>query len=118
MGDSMYKIEKTASGAICIFNSINLKLKVIDDNQLERVYINYNGYNPLFTMLLGDFSAECELDSIQLDVKSEIKGYTNSMYAVVPKENLDLFIKSIYFFIMENKPERMLGEKDISIWDF
>ena len=71
MGDLMYKIEKTDNGAICIFNSVNLKLRVIDDYQHKRVYINYNGYNPLFTMLLGEFSAECELDSIQLDVKSK-----------------------------------------------
>ena len=118
MGDLMYKIEKTANGAICIFNSINLKLRVIDDDQLKRVYINYNGYNPLFTMLLGEFSAECKLDSIQLDIKSDIKGCTNSMYAVVPKEKLHLFIKSIYFFIMENNLECMLNEKDISIWGF
>ena len=118
MGDLMYKMEKTSNGAICIFNSINLKLRVIDDDHHKRVYINYNGYNPLFTMLLGEFSAECELDSIQLDVKSEIKGCTNSMYAVVPKEKLDLFIKSIYFFIMENNLESMLNEKDISVWVF
>lgn len=55
---------------------------------------------------------------IQLDVKSEIKGCTNSMYAVVPKEKLDLFIKSIYFFIMENNLECMLNEKDISVCFF
>lgn len=114
----VYRIEKTADGAIFVFNNIDLKLRVVDDDQLKNIYINYNGYNPLFTMLTGEFSAECELDSIQLDVKSEIKGCTNSMYAVVPKEKLVLFAESVYLFIIENKVERMLGDEDICIWEF
>ena len=80
--------------------------------------INYKGYNPLFTMLLGEFSADCEIDSIHFDVKSENSRQNNTLYAIVQKEVLELFIKDIYFFIIENKIEQKLNERDKSIWSF
>jgi hypothetical protein len=69
-------------------------------------------------MLLGEFSADCEMDDIDFDVKSEVSGKNNTLYSVVKKEVLEIFIKDIYFFIMENKVEHMLDEDDKIIWDF
>ncbi len=114
----MYKIEKIENDLIYIFDEINLKIKVSDYNLLKNVYINYKGYNPLFTMLLGDFSTECELDSINFEFKREINGCNNTLYSIVQKKDLELFIKNIYFFIIENKVERMLEAKDKAIWIF
>lgn len=117
-GNYMYRIEKVENYMLYIFDKINLKIKVVNDNLLKKVYINYKGYNPLFTMLLGEFSAECELDSINCEFKSEADGYNNTFYSIVQKEDLELFVKNIYFFIMENKVERMLDSKDKVIWNF
>jgi hypothetical protein len=114
----MYRIEKEENYVIYVFDEINLKIKVVDDIPLKNVYINYKGYNPLFTMLLGEFSADCEMDDIDFDVKSEVSGKNNTLYSVVKKEVLEIFIKDIYFFIMENKVEHMLDEDDKIIWDF
>ena len=86
--------------------------------ELKNVEINYKGYNPLFTMLLGESSADCEIDSIHFDVKSENSRQNNTLYAIVQKEVLELFIKDIYFFIIENKIEQKLNERDKSIWSF
>ena len=104
----MYKIEKKENYEIYAFDEIDLRIKIV----------NYKGYNPLFTMLLGEFSADCEIDSIHFDVKSENSRQNNTLYAIVQKEVLELFIKDIYFFIIENKIEQKLNERDKSIWSF
>lgn len=117
-GNCMYRIEKKENYMLYIFDEINLKIKVTNDNLLKKVYINYKGYNPLFTMLFGEFYAECELDSIHCEFKSEIKGCNNTFYSVIQNEDLELFIENIYFFIMENEVERMLDSEDKVIWNF
>ena len=114
----MYKIEKKENYEIYAFDEIDLRIKIVDNNLLKNVYISYKGYNPLFTMLLGEFSADCEIDSIHFDVKSENSRQNNTLYAIVQKEVLELFIKDIYFFIIENKIEQKLNERDKSIWSF
>ena len=106
----MYKIEKKENYEIYAFDEIDLRIKIVNNN--------YKGYNPLFTMLLGEFSADCEIDSIHFDVKSENSRQNNTLYAIVQKEVLELFIKDIYFFIIENKIEQKLNERDKSIWSF
>lgn len=94
----VYRIEKTADGSIFVFNNIDLKLRVVDDGRLKNIYINYNGYNPLFTMLIGEFSAECELDSIQLDVKSEIKGCTTACMLLYQKKSW-IYLLKVFIFL-------------------
>ena len=42
---------------IYTFNEIDLHIKSIDDNENALVYVNYNGYNPLLVMLLGNFES-------------------------------------------------------------
>lgn len=116
--DCMHRIEEKENYTLYIFDDMNLKIKVVNDNLLKKVYINYKGYNPLFTMLLGEFSAECKMDSIHCEFKSEINGCNNTFYSIVQKEDLELFVKNIYFFIIENKVERMLNSKDKIIWNF
>lgn len=68
----MYKIEKKENYEIYAFDEIDLRIKIVNNNLLKNVYINYKGYNPLFTMLLGEFSADCEIDSYILMLKVRI----------------------------------------------
>lgn len=114
----MYRIVKKENYEIYIFDDINLKIKLVENNAFKKIYINYKGYNPLFTMLLGDFAADCEMDSIYFDVKSEISGKNNTLYSIVQEESVELFVKNVYFFIIENKLELMLEEGDKVIWKF
>ncbi|MFR5120270.1 MAG: hypothetical protein ACLTD2_09765 [Ruminococcus sp.] len=115
----MYKIEKKENYEIYAFDEIDLRIKIVNNNLLKNVYINYKGYNPLFTMLLGEFSADCEIDSIHFDVKSENSRQNNTLLRNCRQRSFrELFIKDIYFFIIENKIEQKLNERDKSIWSF
>ena len=42
----MYKIEKKENYEIYAFDEIDLRIKIVDNNLLKNVYINYKGYNP------------------------------------------------------------------------
>ena len=112
----MYRFEKKENFSIYIFNDMNLKIKAIDNGLLKNVYINYKGYNPLFTMLLGNFELECEMDSIKFDV-DKTDG-NNTMFCIVDREYIDAFVKEVYCFIVENKVERMLNKQDKSDWNY
>jgi hypothetical protein len=50
-------------------------------------------------MLMGDFSAECRLDDIDFEVRTE----HGRRYAVVSKDKLTAFVEEVYFFVMENR---------------
>lgn len=82
------------------------------------MYIKYKGYNPLLAMLLGSFVEECEMDSISFTIKKEDSKKDNTMYAVVNKEDLIVFINEAYFFIMENNLDNKLCIRDKNIWFF
>ena len=97
---------------------MKLKIRCEKNGGRINVYIEYNGCNPLLTMLLGDFETECELDSINFDVKREILKKDNTMYAVVSDDDLDGFIKEIYCFIIENRVAEKLREIDRVNWNF
>ena len=99
MENAMYNVEEKDDYSIYTFNGIDLRIKCAENKDSVNVYIDYNGYNPLFSMLIGDFEAECKLDSISFETKTNSDG----MYAIVSKEQLTGFIKEIYFFIMENR---------------
>lgn len=99
MENAMYNVEEKDDYSVYTFKGINLRIKCDENKDNVNVYIDYNGYNPLFSMLIGDFEAECKLDSISFETKTNSGG----MYAVVSKEQLIGFIKEIYFFIMENR---------------
>ena len=114
----MYRIEKFKEYSIYHFNKIDLIIKVVDNCSSKKVYIKYAEYNPLFAMLLGDFSDECNTDDISFSIETETKGQPNTKYAIVANGDLEKFIKNVYFFIVENNVERMLDDKDIAIWIF
>ena len=115
----MYQVEKLNDGELYTFNGSNLRIKAIEENENVRVYINYNGHNPLFSMLFGNFAEECEIDSISFEVKTEQeRSIYNSTYAVVKKADLIGFIKEVYFFVIENNVANKLDDKDKIIWSF
>ena len=114
----MYRIENFKEYSIYHVDKSNLKIKAIDNGLSKKVYIKYAEYNPLFAMLLGDFSDECKTDGISFNTENEINGQPNTEYVIVANEDLEIFIKNVYFFIVENNVERMLNEKDIAMWNF
>ena len=116
----MYNIEEKDGYSVYTFNGIDLRIKSVENMDNAFVYINYKGYNPLISMLFGDFRAECEIDSIEFEVQRENGTDDNTMYAIVNKDDLIEFIKEIYFFVMENRNvlDRIFGIKDKSIRSF
>lgn len=115
----MYRIEKKENYILYIFNKIDLKIKVSESNLLKKVYIILKGYNPLFSMLLGNFADECEFYSlIKFDAQCEINGKTNTLYCIIKKDDLDIFIEEIYSFIIENDVGNTLNDSDKVIWSF
>lgn len=116
----MYNVESKDGYNVYTFQGVNLKIKSVVHEDNTFVYINYNGYNPLLSMLFGDFEAECKNDSIDLTVQRAICGTDNSMYAVVNNDDLIGFVKEVYFFVMENQSvlNDVLNSPDRCIWEF
>ena len=97
----MYNKESYKNIDIYYFNNISLKIKIVKEQQKLKVFVNYKGYNPLTSMIFGNFKDECDMDSLKFEVE-DIDGYKeNSLYFVIDKENEEEFIKVIYFFIRE-----------------
>ena len=44
----MYSVEDKGEYCVYTFNGINLKIRSVENENNVFVYINYNGYNPLF----------------------------------------------------------------------
>ena len=80
---------------------MDLKFKTIENQGKVSVYINYQERNPLSSMLLGNFQAECDMSSIEFSIEKEIPNRKNTMYAIVNKENLIGFFEEVYFFIVD-----------------
>ncbi|WP_295090446.1 hypothetical protein [Ruminococcus sp.] len=114
----LYNIESRIDCDIYTFDSIDLKIKCVENKDDVCVHINYNGYNPLLSMLCGGFESECDIDSISFKVKKESTEKDNSMYAIVEKGGLIGFVNEVYFFVMENDLENKLKESDKSVWTF
>ena len=95
----LYNVEDKGDYLVYTFDGIALKIKSIENEETVYVYIKYKEQNPLFSMLFGGFDAECELDSVEFETRTESRG----MYAIVSPEHLEGFIKEVYFFVIENK---------------
>lgn len=95
----MYNIEDKGDHSIYTFNGIDLKIKSVEKKEEVSVFIEYKGKDPLLSMLFGDFGAECELDNIDFEVRTE----GGKMCAVVAKDQITAFVKEVYFFVMENR---------------
>lgn len=95
----MYSIEDNGDHTVYTFNGIDLKIKSVENKDDVSVFIEYRGHDPLFTMLMGEFAAECELDDIDFEVRTE----HGRRCAVVAKDKLTAFVKEVYFFVMENR---------------
>lgn len=109
----MYTIVKNEEFSMYVFETMHMNVKVIGNGTIKKVYIDYKGYNPAFTMLMGGFECECEMDSIKFGVDKDDEN--NTMHFIVNSNDLDLFVKEIYCFIVENKVEDKLNEQDIII---
>lgn len=89
----------------------SLELKVYDKNEYSEIYLNYKGYNLIFSMEMWEFFTYKEEWNIKVDLHGDLKRPSLLYYTVSQKDERKL-IDLIYFFIKENDADAMIKEKD------
>ena len=109
----MYTIVEKENFNIYVFDKIHMNIKIIDNGASKKVYIDYKGYNPVFTMLIGGFESECEMDSIKFDVDKE--NGNNTMYFIVNSNDLENSLMKFTSSLWKIKSKINLTNK---MWQF
>ncbi len=104
----MWRIQKKEK--FDIWENDLCSLKVQDEENKCRVYVNYKGYNVVIPMGMYGFEDEIQERKIKYEVEGE-KGVLNSLSYVVEKDYLRLFCDMIFFFLMEHSLDRILYEE-------
>lgn len=92
---------------------IDLKLKVYEAEVVDRIYVNYKGYNLTVPMAIWEFGAEC----IEWSINVKMVGNDPfDKYFVVDKKDTVAFIDLIYFFMIENNVDVLLQERYKANW--
>ena len=95
---------------IYLSNIIDLQLKVFDKQTYSEIYVNYKGYNIVYTMEIWEFGYQCQEWSIKEKMHGDSLKHPEKMYFTVEKKDERAFIDLIYFFINENDADGMIGE--------
>ena len=115
----MFEVIEKGNTVFYINNKHNLKIKADKIDDLHYIYINLNGYNPIFSMLIGGFENECEMSGINFQViNSDGSNSLNSDYCIINIKDIKAFATEVYCFIIENNVVGKLRETDKSPWDF
>lgn len=115
----MFEVIKKDDSVLYINDKLNLKIKAVQKDDLYNVYIDLNGFNPVFSMLIGGFSEECEMSGISFNIrKTEGIKSRNADICEISVNDLEAFTKEVYCFIIENKVTEKLSEADISVHEF
>ncbi len=115
----MFEVIENENTVYYINKKYNLKLKANKFDNSYYVSINLNGFNPVFSMLLGGFENECELSGITFDVISlDGSNSPNSDCCVISIKDMKAFATEVYWFIVENPVADTLRETDRVSWDF
>ena len=83
---------------------INLKVKVYETLDKDKVYMNYKGYNITTAMFIWQFEEYLEFASIE-DVSME--GEQFDEYFIINRKDRNRFLDEMYYFLMENKIESL-----------
>lgn len=98
-----------------INRDIDLKIKIYEVNEEDKVYINYKGFNLTIPMLVWEFGEDLGLASIK-DVY--IEGETQfDKHFVINKKDRDKFLDEIYFFLIDNNMDSVLHERYRVSWE-
>lgn len=115
----MFEIIEKGNTVFYINNKHKLKLKAEKIDDSYHVYINLNGYNPVFSMLIGGFENECEMSGIDFQVVNlDESNSPNADLCVINIKDIKAFVTEVYCFIIENKVAKKLSETDRALWDF
>jgi len=79
--------------------AMDLKIKVYEEDDKNKIHINYKGYNVAFAMLVWEFGEDLNLASIE-NVHLEGKKIKDR-YFVIDKADKDNFLDEIYFFLVD-----------------
>ncbi|MCM1183347.1 MAG: hypothetical protein NC337_08240 [Roseburia sp.] len=94
-----------------ISKKIDLKIKVCEEGEDSKVYVNYKGYNIVFVMEVWGFGMECEEWDIQERMRGDVVKNPADVCFVIRSLYTRPFIDLIYFFIVENSADSMLREE-------
>lgn len=108
--DKLWNKEEYDNSVVYMNNDIDLKLKVFDDGDRKKVYVNYKGYNIAKTMLLWEFKADLEFADIY---NVEVCGQeASNMYFSISGIDLDAFIEEVYFFVVDHNTASALFDDE------
>ncbi len=91
-------------------NVIDLKVRVYEMQDVNKVYINYKGCNLLVPMLIWEFETDLRfacLDDVQVEGIEE--GERNA-YFTVNKEHTDSLLEEVYFFLTDYNMDCVLDD--------
>lgn len=103
----MWKIQKKETYEI--WTSEVCTLKIINLEELCRVFVNYKGYNVVMLMGMYGFEEEIQERNISFDIEGEM-GEFNLLSYVIRLSDLKLFCDMIFFFLTENNIDEALNE--------
>ena len=96
---------------------IDLKIRVYDTEEKNKVYINYKGYNVAFAMLIWEFGEDLNLASLY-DVKLEkVNEGERNAYFTVSKNNTDRVLEEIYFFLVDYNMDSVCNDRCRLDWE-
>lgn len=113
----MWDIIEKEGYKLYISTKIDLKLRIYEEEDVDKIYINYKGYNIAVPMLIWEFDAECADWSIETEAGCNEKEEDNSEFFLVQKADRRPFIDLIYFFMIENNVDLMLKERYKVSWN-
>lgn len=94
---------------------IDLKIKVYEVNDKNKIYMNYKGYNLTTPMLVWEFGEDLNLASIE-EVSIAGKSALDEHF-IINKEDKDRFLDEIYFFLVDNNMDSVLQERYRVNWE-
>jgi hypothetical protein len=111
------KIEKKDDYILYITKVIDLKIRVYEMEDKNKVYINYKGYNVATAMLIWEFGEDLNLASLY-DVKLEDGNEGDrDAYFAVSKENTDRLLEEIYFFLVDYNMDAVCNDGRRVNWE-
>lgn len=111
----LWKIINEEKDTLYINNAMELKIKVVNRNEQDEVYMNYKGYNLTVPMLIWEFQEDLCLASIedfQIEGESEF-----DQHFVINHKDRESFLDEIYFFLVDNNMDSVLKERYRVTWE-
>lgn len=110
------KIEKKDDYVLYVTNVIELKIRVYEMEDKNKVYINYKGYNVATAMCIWEFGTDLNLASLyDVELNYGNEGERDA-YFDVSKNNTDKLLEEIYFFLVDNNMDSVCNDRRRVNW--